>query len=42
MSIGEKIGDAETLYFSDFKYCPLFWMFCSRQSNNLTKFMKGI
>ena len=20
---------------SQFKYCPLVWMFCSRQSNNL-------
>ena len=27
---------------SQFNYCPLVWMFCSRQSNNLIKFMKGI
>ena len=25
-----------------FNYCPLVWMFYSRQSNNLIKFMKGI
>ena len=27
---------------SQFKYCPLVCMFCSRQSNKLIKFMKGI
>ena len=32
---GKKILLYKSMIKSQFNYCPLVWMFCSRQSNNL-------
>ena len=38
----KKVLLYKSMIKSQFNYCLFIWMFCSRQSNNLTKFMKGI
>ena len=38
----KKVLLYKSMIKSQFNYCPLVWMFCSRQSNNLIKFMKGV
>ena len=32
---GKKVLLHKSMIKSQFHYCPLLWMFCSRQSNNL-------
>ena len=32
---GKKVLLYKSMIKSQFNYCPLVWMFCSRQSNNL-------
>ena len=39
---GKKVLLYKSLIKSQFNYCPLGWMFCSRQSNNLIKHTKGV
>ena len=39
----KKVLLYKSMMKSQFNYCPLVWMFCSRQSNtSLIKFMKGL
>ena len=38
----KKVLLNKSMIKSQFNYCPLVSMFCSRQSNNLIKFMKGV
>ena len=37
---GKKVLLYKSMIKSHSNYCELLWMFCSRQSNNLIKFMR--